>query len=85
MKVGDEYIHYKTKDTYKIVGLATLQAPDKSGLDMTVCVIYKKIGDDKLWVRPVAMFEEKVQNSDGRTVKRFNKVYNIPIIDEKFL
>ena len=70
---GDKYIHYKTKGMYEIVDVATMQAPENSGLDMCECVVYKKEGDGKLWVRPVPMFLEKVKNENGALVARFEK------------
>mgnify|MGYP000988763213 CR=1 FL=1 len=67
---GGKYIHYKTKGVY----VATLQAPEESGLDMCECVVYKKEDDCKLWVRPVTMFLEKVTDNLGQSVSRFERV-----------
>lgn len=74
INIGEKYIHYKTKGVYEIVSVATMQADLSSGLDMCECVIYKKENDEKLWVRPVTMFLEKVIDQDGAEVSRFELV-----------
>ena len=73
ISVGDIFKHYKTENNYEVVGFATLQAPDDSGMDMVEVVIYKKVNDEKLWVRSKDMFLEKV-NFEGKEVSRFEKV-----------
>ncbi len=72
--IGEKYKHYKTKDTYEVMNLATMQLPDDTGLDMCECVIYKKEEDVRLWVRPAEMFLEKVNDQDGIEVSRFERV-----------
>ncbi len=74
INIGEKYKHYKTKDTYEVMNLATMQLPDDTGLDMCECVIYKKENSDRLWVRPVAMFLEKIIDHSGLEVNRFEKV-----------
>ena len=76
IKIGEKYIHYKTKDIYDIINTCFLQASKDSGLDMEECVSYKKENDDKIWVRPVKMFLEKVINEEGEKVNRFIKIQN---------
>jgi hypothetical protein len=74
IEIGQKYQHYKTRDIYIIINIATMQAHLESGLDMCECLIYKKEGDEKVWVRPVNMFLEKVILDDGQKVSRFMRV-----------
>jgi len=74
INIGEKYRHYKTKDIYEVINLATMQLPDDTGLDMCDCVIYKKESDDRLWARPVTMFLEKVKTENGEECLRFQKV-----------
>ena len=68
MKTG-KYRHYKGKE-YEIVGIATHSET------MEELVVYKALytiegkGENSLWVRPRAMFEEEVE-VDGVVRKRF--------------
>ncbi len=71
---GDRYIHYKTQNIYEVIDVATMQASDESGLDMCECVVYRKENDSKLWVRPVAMFLEKVTDHLGQSASRFERM-----------
>jgi mRNA interferase MazF len=86
INIGERYRHYKTKDIYKVVDVAILQASDESGLDMEDCVIYRKFTenglDTKTWVRPIKMFLEKVKNENGEEVNRFTKLENTILVTE---
>jgi hypothetical protein len=58
------YRHYKGND-YQVIGIARHSETEEE------LVVYRKLyGDGSLWVRPLAMFMEKVV-VDGRTVPRF--------------
>lgn len=74
IKIGEKYVHYKTKDIYEIINICFLQVPKESGLDMEKCISYKKENDEKIWVRPIKMFLEKVINEEGVEIQRFEKV-----------
>lgn len=66
MKTG-KYKHFKGNE-YEVVGVA------KHSETMEEMVVYKALyGDGKLWVRPVKMFEEKVE-VDGQKVPRFQYI-----------
>lgn len=71
---GGRYLHYKTHNVYEVIDVATMQASDESGLDMCECVVYKRENDNKLWVRPVSMFLEKVTDHLGQPVPRFERI-----------
>lgn len=61
------YRHYKGND-YRVVGLA------RHSETLEPVVIYQALyGDRGLWVRPAAMFIEKVE-VDGKRVPRFARV-----------
>lgn len=69
MKLGI-YQHSKTGKLYKIIGVAK----DSETLDDVV--VYESLYDDpmsKLWVRPLKMFQEKVE-INGNKVPRFKFV-----------
>jgi len=58
------YKHYKG-NRYEVIGFA------KNSETLEIMVIYKALyGKHETWVRPLAMFEEKVE-VDDKTVKRF--------------
>lgn len=58
------YRHYKGND-YKVMGVA------KHSETMENMVVYQALyGEQGLWVRPLAMFMEKVQ-FEGKEVQRF--------------
>jgi hypothetical protein len=62
-----EYRHYKGKN-YQVLGVAK---HSETGEEL---VVYKKLYDDySLWVRPYAMFMEKVEIS-GKKVPRFEYI-----------
>lgn len=69
LQIG-EYEHYKGK-RYRVIGVA------KHSETLEELVVYKALyGDGELWVRPLAMFLEKIE-VDGKMVPRFR------FIDEK--
>ena len=49
------YRHYKGGD-YTLLGLAKLES------DLTDMAIYKKLGTDEVFVRPLSEFKEKFKN-----------------------
>ncbi len=58
------YRHYKGKD-YQVIGVATHSET------LEALVVYRPLyGDQELWVRPLAMFSEKV-TVDGEELARF--------------
>ena len=58
------YHHFKG-NRYEVIGTALHSET------LEEMVVYKALyGDEKLWVRPAAMFDESVEH-DGKTVKRF--------------
>jgi hypothetical protein len=61
------YRHYKGND-YEVIGVARHSETEEEQ------VVYRKLyGDGSLWVRPLAMFTEKVL-VDGRRIPRFTWV-----------
>jgi hypothetical protein len=61
------YRHYKGND-YEVIGIARHSETEEE------LVVYRKLyGDGSLWVRPLAMFTEKVL-VDGRQIPRFTWV-----------
>ena len=61
------YRHFKGRD-YEVVGLA------RHSETLEELVVYRQLyGDGGLWVRPAAMFAERVQH-EGRTVQRFTRL-----------
>jgi len=66
LKLG-RYRHYKGND-YQLLGIA------KHSESLEELAVYKGLyGDCSLWVRPLAMFEEKV-NHNGKIMTRFEFV-----------
>ena len=66
LKLG-KYKHYKGK-TYEVVGIACHSETQEK------MVVYKALYNEKeLWVRPLKMFLEKVENN-GQIVQRFKYV-----------
>jgi len=66
MKPG-KYRHYKGND-YEVIGVATHSETEEA------LVVYRPLyGAGKLWVRPLAMFNEYVI-VDGKPVPRFQSV-----------
>lgn len=64
MAIPGRYRHYKG-NYYDVIGVAR---HSESGDEL---VVYRpRYGDRGLWVRPLAMFEEKV-TVDGESVSRF--------------
>ncbi|MCD6279724.1 DUF1653 domain-containing protein [Candidatus Micrarchaeota archaeon] len=65
------YRHFKGKE-YQVLGIAIHTETEE---DM---VIYKALyGDEKVFVRPLKMFNEYVELKDGRRVKRFEKINDV--------
>ncbi len=63
IKLG-KYRHYKGKE-YEVLGVA------KHSETLEYLVVYRALyGDGELWVRPLAMFSEKVE-IDGKKISRF--------------
>jgi hypothetical protein len=61
------YRHYKGRE-YIVVGVARHSETDEA------LVVYRQdYGDGRLWVRPLSMFQETVEQ-DGQTVPRFTFV-----------
>lgn len=71
--VGRIYQHYKNKKLYEVMGTALHSETHEE------MVIYKalyhcdKFGDQQVWVRPKAMFFEKI-TYNGLTMQRFTLV-----------
>ena len=62
-----KYRHFKGNE-YEVIGIANHSET------MEPMVVYRALyGDEKLWVRPKAMFEEYVEK-DGIKIKRFEYI-----------
>lgn len=62
-----KYRHYKGND-YEVIGVALHSETEEQ------LVVYRPLyGKGKLWVRPLAMFAERI-NVDGKQVLRFEPV-----------
>jgi mRNA interferase MazF len=98
IKIGEKYIHYKTKGMYEILSIGIMQASKESDLDMEECVTYKKVEslllgdknpnsdfDNTIWVRPIKMFLEKVKDENGNEVNRFIKIEDFKVEQELHL
>ena len=65
--VGGKYRHYKGNE-YLVVDIATHSETEEE------MVVYKALyGDGKLWVRPLSMWNEKVE-VNGKEVLRFTHI-----------
>ncbi len=61
------YRHYKNKE-YQLIGIATHSETEEK------LAVYRPLyGDQNLWVRPLAMFLERVE-VDGKEIPRFEYV-----------
>ncbi len=66
MKTGI-YKHFKG-NKYEVIGVA------KHSETLEDMVVYRALyGDGGLWVRPISMWDEKVEHN-GKTVKRFTYI-----------
>ena len=59
------YRHFKGGE-YEVLGVARHSETEER------LVVYRPVGSDQLWVRPVAMFIEEVDRPEGR-VPRFRR------------
>ena len=60
-----KYLHFKGNQ-YEVIGFA------KNSETLDDMIIYKALyGDSDIWVRPLSMWEDRVKNENGKTVKRF--------------
>ena len=65
--IGGKYRHYKGNE-YIVVDIATHSETEEE------MVVYKALyGDGKLWVRPLSMWNEKVE-ANGKEVLRFTYI-----------
>jgi len=65
-----KYLHYKGNQ-YEVIGFA------KNSETLDDMVIYTSLSGDaenKIWVRPLFMWEDKVKDESGKTVKRFEYI-----------
>ena len=63
-----KYKHFKGNE-YEVLYIAT----DSETLEKTV--VYRALyGDSGIWVRPLSMWNEYVEDKDGKTVKRFEYI-----------
>ena len=60
------YNHYKGK-LYIVIDIACHTETGET------TVIYKNVGNDKVWARPIAMFEEQII-VDGEKIERFERL-----------
>ena len=65
IKLG-KYLHWKGKE-YEVIGVV------KHSETLEDFVLYKRIGEEQLWIRPREMFFEKVEK-DGELVPRFKYI-----------
>lgn len=72
LKINSIYRHFKGKYVY-IVGMAS----DSETLEDTV--IYRHVGDDKLWVRKLSMFFESID--EKRIDNITNQKYRFELVD----
>jgi hypothetical protein len=71
MVTPGRYRHYKGQE-YEVLGCATHTETRET------LVVYRALyGENELYVRPLAMFEEMV-TVDGRTTPRFRKSSEVP-------
>lgn len=67
---GDRYRHFKGIEV-EIIGIA------KHSEDLSEYVVYKELSDNNLWIRPIDMFNSKVDKTkypDIEQVYRFEKI-----------
>ena len=65
--IGGKYRHYKGNE-YLVVDIATHSETEEE------MVVYKALyGEGKLWVRPLSMWNEKVE-ANGKEVLRFTYI-----------
>ncbi len=68
LRIGT-YRHYKGKE-YELLGIA------QNSETLEEFVVYRALyGDHQLWIRPKAMFFERIQK-DGKEISRFEYVGN---------
>ena len=68
---GENYRHFKGNE-YQIIAVAE-HSEDGSSM-----VVYKALyGDEKIWVRPLSMWNDKIILNDGSETKRFVLVEEI--------
>lgn len=69
VRVGETYVHYRSKDKkYKVIAVGLLEANEEP------CVVYQALyGDHLVWIRAVKVFVEYV-DFEGKQVLRFQKI-----------
>ena len=66
-KKGERYRHYKG-NVYEVIDIV------RHSETMEDLVLYRNVGEpEKLWVRPIGMWDEIVHGMDGGLTKRFTK------------
>lgn len=79
MKKGELYRHFKG-EYYYIVDIAI----DSETLEETAIYHHLDDNDNKLWVRPVKMFSEKIdKNKEGNILKQNQRFIKINLKEER--
>ncbi|HTY39579.1 MAG TPA: DUF1653 domain-containing protein [Candidatus Paceibacterota bacterium] len=72
IRVGAVYEHFKHKDRYRVVGIA------HHSETLEEFVVYQHLGREAVWIRPVKMWEERVELDDYKG-PRFRLVEEAPV------
>ena len=76
MKIG-RYRHYKGKE-YEVIGIAKHSETQEDFVVYRALYHSEEFGEDALWVRPLAMFLDKI-TVDGTEIPRFEYIGNLCI------
>lgn len=68
-----KYRHFKNEKLYEVIGQAIHSETREEVIIYKALYHCEKYGSDQIWVRPKAMFLEKVIQN-GKIVSRFQKV-----------
>lgn len=72
-EVGKSYVHYKHGNAYTVVAIARMEAePDEEYVVYRAEYDSADYGDNATWIRPRAVFEEKVLHN-GVLTHRFTR------------
>lgn len=66
---GDIYQHWKGRN-YEVILVGKLEQTSE------MCVIYKAIGKEDVWIRPQKEWSDKIDKIEGEPIERFKFVRN---------